>query len=66
MPGRKSNNNKSYSQHEAWEKRKRLGRPKQVWVWDTDDTRFEEARSNPATTGVFTYTQTGHWEKVSA
>ena len=31
---RKNNDNKHYRDNEEWQKGKKLGRPKQQWVWD--------------------------------
>lgn len=49
----KDNSRKHPMQREDWMKGKKIGRTKQVWVWDT----------STMTLGVLQ--QTGHWEKVS-
>ena len=50
--GKKQNHDKNFGAHKEWEARKRIGRSKQIWVWDVF---FENSD------GI----QKGHWEKVN-
>lgn len=69
MPGKKANNNKSYAQHEDWQKGKRVGRPQQVWVPATlygepflpTSTEEIEQLINDESIGSYV---PGHWEKT--
>lgn len=52
----KDNSRKKHRENEEFQKGKKLGRPKQVWVWDDIGRR-----------GAFAYPNVdpvGHWEKV--
>ena len=48
----KDNSKKKYREHAEFEKAKKIGRKKQVWVWD--EPMAVAAGEQP----------TGHWEKV--
>jgi hypothetical protein len=50
---RKNNDNKKYRENAEWQAGKKLGRPKQVWVWD--EPMAVAAGIQPE----------GHWEKVA-
>ena len=49
----KDNSNKKYRENSEWQKGKRLGRPKQVWVYDELERGASATSDTP-----------GHWEKV--
>jgi hypothetical protein len=52
----KDNSRKKFRKHDEWMEGKKIGRPKQRWVWDVE----------PCSDGVSKYNGPGigHWEKV--
>lgn len=50
----KSQKTKNYQAHEEWMVAKKIGRPKQVWIWDVA----------PSTRGDSFDPGFGHWEKI--
>jgi len=50
----KDNDHKHPQQREEWMKGKKIGRPKQVWVWDKE----------PITLYGTKFKGQGHWEKA--
>lgn len=58
----KDNSKKKYREQKEWSEGKRVGRKKQVWVWDVEPLVVlprEGGESVIPNTGV------GHWEKVA-
>lgn len=55
----KDNSNKKFRENEEWMKGKKIGRPKQLWVWDKLDSAGV-GHAYPGPTSV------GHWQKVAA
>ena len=51
--GKKQNGNKSYVAHKEWSYGKKIGRRKQVWIWDREPAATEDGLP-----GI------GHWEKI--
>ena len=51
--GKKQNYNKNYVAHKEWSEGKKIGRRKQVWIWDR-----EPAATENGLPGI------GHWEKI--
>jgi hypothetical protein len=51
--GKKQNSNKSYAARAEWVEGKKIGRRKQVWIWDR-----EPAVTENGLPGI------GHWEKI--
>ena len=51
--GKKQNSNKSYAARTEWMLGKKIGRRKQVWIWDR-----EPAATEKGLPGI------GHWEKI--
>jgi hypothetical protein len=51
--GKKQNHDKSYAAHKEWMAAKKLGRRKQVWIWDREPAATEDGLP-----GI------GHWEKI--
>jgi hypothetical protein len=51
--GKKQNANKSYAARTEWMQAKKIGRRKQVWIWDR-----EPAATGDGLPGI------GHWEKI--
>ncbi len=51
--GKKQNTNKSYAARTEWMLGKKIGRRKQVWIWDR-----EPATTENGLPGI------GHWEKI--
>jgi hypothetical protein len=52
----KDNSRKKFKEHDEWMEGKKIGRPKQRWVWDVEPYEL-----NPDTTDMG---GCGHWEKV--
>lgn len=40
--GKKQNHNKNFVAHKQWMENKKIGRPKQVWVWYAEPTKKDE------------------------
>jgi hypothetical protein len=59
----KDNSKKKYREHEEWMVAKKIGRRKQVWVWDLKPLTVITHEGDQST---ITETGYGHWEKVSA
>ena len=51
--GKKQNGNKSYAARIEWLQGKKIGRCKQVWIWDREPAATENGLPG-----------TGHWEKI--
>jgi hypothetical protein len=51
--GKKQNYNKNYVAHKEWSEGKKIGRRKQVWIWDREPAATEDGLP-----GI------GHWEKI--
>jgi hypothetical protein len=54
----KDNSKKLHRNREGWMDGKKLGRKKQVWVWDVEPLFVEENDG-----GITHYTGSGHWEE---
>jgi hypothetical protein len=52
--GKKQNYNKNFVAHREWMEAKKLGRRKQVWVWDRE----------PIAVDLIVMPGIGHWEKA--